>query len=79
MAGVGEEVLEGVYRGRPYPMLLISFADSMPDLSGREEDSLQYALRDDSSMAPDELIELGHRTREDFKRTSGLDLAPLAF
>lgn len=76
---VGEEVLKGVYRGRPYPMLLISFADRMPDLSGREQDSLQFALRDDSPMAPRELIELGQRTREDLKRTSGLDLAPLEF
>ncbi len=76
---VGEEVLNGVYRGRPYPMLLISFADCLPDLSGREENSLNYALRDGSPMAPRELIELGHRTREDLRRTSGLELAPLEF
>ncbi len=76
---VGEEVLKGVYRGRPYPMLLISFADRMPDPPRREEESLQYAPRDGSPMAPRELIELGQRTREDLKRTSGLDLAPLEF
>ena len=76
---VGKEVLKGVYRGQPYPMLLISLADRMPDLSGREEESLQYALRENSPMAPTELIELGHRTRVDLKRTSGLDLAPIEF
>ena len=80
---VGEEVLKGVYRGRPYPMLLISLADRMPEPPGGGEESLQYAfqyaLRDDSLIAPDALIELGRRTREDLKRTRGLDLAPIEF
>ena len=76
---VGEEVLKGVYRSRPYPMLLISFADRMPNPSGREEEPRQFALHGEPPMVPDELIKLGHRSRDDLKRKGGLVLAPLEF
>jgi hypothetical protein len=67
--------------GRPYPVLLATVADCMPDAWEWEaEDVAQLAaVRDSPPMPPEELIELADRIRAYMNRMSGLGLEPLSF
>ena len=56
---------------------LTSVVDRMPNPSAPEDAPIEVVLRGEPPMAPNELIELGRRTRDDLERGSGLVLAPL--
>jgi hypothetical protein len=77
----GTAVLKGVFGGRPYPLILISFADLMPDLWRWEVEESRpiKSIRDDPPMDPQELIKLSQRIRTYLNRTCRLGLAKLDF
>lgn len=57
---VGRKVLKGVYKGRPYPLFLMTRKDCMPrtwEWEAEEDDGL-VALRENDPMAYSEILEL---------------------
>ena len=78
---VGQAVLKGVFHGRPYPLIMITFADCVPEFWQWEREESQYlrAVRDDPPIEADKLIELAKRTRRDLNATYHLNLTPLEF
>lgn len=78
---LGREILKGVFKGRPYPLILITMADAMPDLWQWEmEESPQIrTIRDELPMNPEALIELAERIRTYLNRVGQLGLKPLDF
>jgi class 3 adenylate cyclase len=78
---VGKRQLKGVFMGRPYPVLLATLADCMPDpWEWEAEDAPQLAaVRDSPPMPTKELLELADRIRTYMNRMSGLGLEPLSF
>ena len=75
----GTAVLKGVFRGRPYPLILISFEDVAPDLWRWEvEESAQLKnMRDEATMEPQELADLIEKIRTYLNRTCRLGLKKL--
>jgi hypothetical protein len=75
----GSAVLKGVFGGRPYPLILISFEDVAPDLWRWEvEESPQLkSLRDDPPMHSQELVDLIDKIRTYLNRTCRLGLKQL--
>jgi class 3 adenylate cyclase len=65
---VGQAILKGVFHGRPYPLIMITLPDCVPE-----------SLGGDPPMAPDALIDLAKRTRSDLNATYDLKLRPLEF
>ena len=78
---VGQAVLKGVFHGRPYPLIMITFADCVPEFwqSETEPSPNLRALRDDPPIAADTLIALAERARRDLNATHHLKLRPLEF
>lgn len=75
----GTAVLKGVFGGRPYPLILITFEDTMPDLWRWEvEESAQLkSLRDQPPMEPQELSDLIGKIRTYLNRMCRLGLKKL--
>ncbi len=78
---VDRKVLKGVFVGRPYPLILITLPDCMPELWQWEEDESQQlrALRDDPPIDAAALVELASKIRLYLNRTGRLDIKPLEF
>lgn len=78
---VGQAALKGVFHGRPYPLIMITYADCVPEFWQSESEASPYlaALRDDPPMEADKLIELAERIRADLNATYQLKLRPLEF
>lgn len=78
---VGREVLKGVFCGRPYPLILITFADVVAELWQWElEESTQIQmLRDKPPMEPEALVDLAGRIRSYLNRMCRLSLTTLEF
>ena len=78
---VGREVLKGVFGGRPYPLILITFADAMPQVWQweAEESHQAHVLSKEPPMQPDELIKLTSQIHSYLNRISGLSLTTLEF
>ena len=78
---VGQAVLKGVFHGRPYPLIMITFADCVPEFwqSVTEPSPYLRALRDDPPIAADRLMALAERARSDLNATYHLKLRPLVF
>jgi hypothetical protein len=74
-------ILKGVFAGRPYPLILITLEDAMPDLWQWElEESRQIqVLRDTPPTSPGELVELASRIYGYLNRVADLKLEPLQF
>jgi len=78
---VGKRQLKGVFMGRPYPLILATFADCMPEpWEWETEDSPEFAaVRDQPPTTASEVKALALRIREYLNRMTGLDLEPLEF
>ena len=78
---VDRKVLKGVFVGRPYPLILVTLADCMPDLWQWEEaDSQQLrALREEPPMEATALVDLAGKIRTYMNRMCRLNIKPLAF
>ena len=78
---VDRKVLKGVFAGRPYPLILITLPDCMPELWQWEEDESQQlrALRDEPPIDAMALVELASSIRSYLNRTGRLDIKPLEF
>ena len=78
---VGREVLKGVFCGRPYPLILITFSGAMPEVWQWEvEESHQaHVLSNEPPMQPEALIELTGQIRSYLNRMCGLSLTTLEF
>lgn len=78
---VGRAPMKGVFAGRPYPLIMISYEDCMPDL-WRWEETQPPSLRaflEDPPTNPDELIDLAEHIRNYLNRMAQLSLEPLTF
>ena len=78
---VDRKVLKGVFAGRPYPLILITLPDCMPELWQWEEGESQQlrALRDEPPIDAMALVELASSIRSYLNRTGRLDIKPLEF
>ena len=78
---VGQAVLKGVFHGRPYPLIMITFADCVPGFwqSETEPSPFLRALRDAPPIAADKLIALAERARSDLNARYHFKLRPLKF
>ena len=78
---VDQAVLKGVFHGRPYPLIMTTYADCVPEFWQSETEASPYlpALRDDPPMEPGKLIELAERTRDDLNARYQLKFRPLEF
>jgi len=78
---IGKSVLKGVFCGRPYPLILTTFSDSMPDLwqwESEESDQLRV-IRDEPPVQPRALIELNGRIQSYLNRVCKLGMEELEF
>ena len=78
---VDRKVLKGVFDGRPYPLILVTLPDCMPDLWQWEKDESQQLrmLRDEPPMDAVALVELAGRIRTYMNRMCQLNIKPLEF
>ena len=78
---VDKKVLKGVYAGQPYPLILVTMPDCMPELPRREEGESQQirAIRDEPPMAGVALTELASGIRNYLKKNCQLSIMPLEF
>ena len=78
---VERKVLKGIFVGRPYPLILITLPDCMPELWQWEEDESHQlrALRDEPPIDTVALVELAGKIRTYLNRTCRLNLKPLEF
>lgn len=78
---LGKQVLKGVYRGRPYPLFLVSQPNCLPEFWTWEvEDPPQYrTIREDPPMPAPDLIELAGKVRDYPNKVAKLGLEPLDF
>ena len=78
---VDRKVLKGVFVGRPYPLILVTLPDCMPELWQWEEDDSQQlsALRDEPPMEAVALVELAGNIRTYLNRMCQLDIKRLEF
>ncbi len=78
---VDRKVLKGIFVGRPYPLILVTLSDCMPELWQWEDDDSQQlrALRDDPPMDTAALVELASRIRTYLNRMGRLNIKLLEF
>ncbi len=78
---VDRKILKGVFAGRPYPLILITLPDCMPELwQWEEDDSKQLrALRDEPPIDAAALADLASRIRTYLNRMCRLDIRQLEF
>ena len=78
---VGKRLLKGVFMGRPYPLILATFEDCMPDPWEweREEREELMAVRDRPPTPAADLVAFVARIRSYLNRTTALDLKKLEF
>jgi hypothetical protein len=78
---VDRKVLRGVFVGRPYPLILVTLPDCMPELWQWEADESQQlrALRDEPPIDAVALVELASRIRTYLNRTCRLNIKLLEF
>lgn len=78
---IGRDILKGVFMGRPYPLILITLADCMPELWQWEESEPPQLkiLREDPPMTAEALIELADKIRNYLNRMCRMNLMPLEF
>ena len=78
---VGQKVLKGVFVGRPYPLILVTLPDCMPELwQWEEEDSQQLrTLREEPPIDAPALVELAGKIRTYMNQMCRLNIKPLAF
>lgn len=78
---IGRQVLPGIYGGRPYPLILISIADALPELWEWEPtpDHGLACLRDLQPTAPDFLAQQLTHIREHLYRMHGIDIGAALF
>ncbi len=78
---VDRKVLKGVFVGRPYPLILVTLPDCMPELWQWEEDESQQlrALRDEPPIDAVALVELASRIRTYLNRMCWLNIKLLEF
>jgi hypothetical protein len=78
---VDRKVLKGVFAGRPYPLILVTLPDCMPELwQWEEEESRQLlALREEPPMDAAELVELSRKIRAYLNQLYRLNIKPLEF
>mgnify|MGYP002629021023 CR=1 FL=1 len=78
---LGKRMLKGVFMGRPYPVILATLADCMPDPWEWETEDAPglAAVRDRTPMPPEDLVALAARIRAYLNRMTGLGLEPLEF
>ncbi len=78
---VDRAVLKGVFHGRPYPLIMITYVDCLPAFwqSETEVTPVLRALRDDPPMAADRLVELAESTRAELNAAYQLKLRRLEF
>lgn len=78
---LGKQALKGIFRGRPYPLFLVSQPDCMPDLWTWElEEPEQYRIvRDEPHMPAADLIAMAAKVRNYMNKAAQLDLEPLIF
>ena len=73
--------MKGIFDGRPYPLILVTLPDCVPELWQWEVDESQQlrALRDEPPIGPAALVELAGKTRTYLNRTRRLNLKLLEF
>lgn len=78
---VDRKVLRGVFDGRPYPLILVTLPDCMPELWQWEEDESRQlrVLRDDPPIDAEALVDLANGIRTYLNRTCRLGIKPLEF
>jgi class 3 adenylate cyclase len=78
---IDRKVLKGVFAGRPYPLILVTWKDCLPELwQWEEEDSQQLsAIRDTAPIDPEALIELAGNIQRYLNRMCRLNIVPLEF
>ena len=78
---VDRKVLRGVFDGRPYPLILVTLPDCMPELWQWEEDESRQlsALRDDPPIDAEALVELASNIRTYLNRTCRIGIKLLEF
>jgi hypothetical protein len=78
---VGSKVLKGVYKGRPYPLFLMSKSDNMPRLWEweAEEDQGLAELRNNKPMPYPEILELVGQIQNYLNRMCHAVIEPLHF
>ncbi len=78
---VDRKVLKGVFDGRPYPLILVTLPDCMPELWQWEEDNSQQlsALRNEPPMEAVALVELAGSIRTYLNRMCQLNIKHLEF
>ena len=78
---VDRKVLKGVFAGRPYPLILVTLPDCMPELWQWEEDESQQirAIRDEPPMDAEALVELAMSIRSYLNRMCRLNIKLLEF
>lgn len=78
---VGRKVLKGVYKGRPYPLFLMSRTESMPQMWEWEADDDEglKELRRDKPMPYAEILELVGQIQNYLNHMCHADIKPLRF
>jgi len=78
---VGQKVLKGVYKGRPYPLFLMSMKNNMPQTWEWESelDKGLVALREDKPMPYPEILELVGQIQSYLNRMCHAVIEPLTF
>jgi hypothetical protein len=78
---VDRKVLKGIFVGRPYPLILVTLPDCMPELWQWEEDESQQlrALRDEPPIDAAALVELASGIRTYLNRMCWLNIKRLEF
>ena len=78
---VGQKVLKGVYKGRPYPLFLMSLKNKMPTTWEweAEADKGLVALREQDPMSYPEILELVGQIQSYLNRMCHAVIEPLTF
>ena len=78
---VDRKVLKGIFDGRPYPLILVTLPDCMPELWQWEETESQQlrTIRDEPPIDAAALVELASKIRTYLNRTCRLNLKLLEF
>ena len=78
---IGRQVLKGVYKGRPYPLFLMSTSDLMPSTWEweAEEDPGLAELRRDQPMAPEEICSMLDKIEQYLNRMCHAGIEKLEF
>ena len=78
---VDRKILKGIFDGRPYPLILVTLPDCMPELWQWEETESQQlrTIRDEPPIDAAALVELASKIRTYLNRTCRLNLKLLEF